>query len=144
MIVALNVADGIVSYGILDVGDTNNTFDGNAIADTQLITSDANVSINVLLRSSDAAAAGTPGVTDRALEGTIGADIFVHYYDLAADGSFVAFPFSGDFDNTNTTSVVTLAVKNDTAPLDLKIDMPSSTGDLTEHSIEVTAIATAT
>jgi len=145
-VVSVTVADGTVDYGILPVnGGTNNTFDGLATADTQIITSASNVSTDVLLRSSDAAKFGAAGVTDWDLVATAAADDFVHSFDINASGTavFVAFPADGTFANTNTTSVVTLANNGDTATLDLKIDMPTSATDTSIHSIDVTVIATA-
>jgi len=144
-IVSVTVEDGSVDYGILVAGGTNNTFDGAATADTQTITSTSNVSTDILLRSSDAAKSGAAGVTDWALAGTAGTDIFVHSYEIDASGSatWAVFPSDGTFANTNTGTVVTLANNNDTATLDLKIDMPTIINDTTAHSIDVTVVATA-
>ncbi len=145
--ISVSVTDGTVDYGILDISNTNNTFDGAATADTQTITNTSNVSANMALRSSDAAKDGVPGVTDWALAAAISTDVFVHSYDIdATSPTWTAFPFDGTFDNTYTGTVVTLDASggaNDDATLDLKIDMPNSISDTTIHSITVTVLVTA-
>ena len=143
-IISVSVTSGSVDYGVLATSDTNNTFDGVATADTQTVENTGNDSINIALRSSDAAKTGAAGATDWALEGTAGPEVFVHYYDLDVNGSFTAFPFDGTFANTITADLATLATNGSTATLDLKIDMPTSSADVTLHSIGVTVIATAT
>ena len=144
-VISISVTDGSVDYGVLATSDTNNTFDGAAIADTQTIENTGNDSVDIALRSSDAADAGAAGVTDWALEGTAASEVFVHSYDIDASVSAVwtVFPFDGAFANTNTADVATLASNGDMATLDLKIDMPTSAADVTLHSIDVTVIATA-
>ena len=144
-IISVTVTDGDVDYGTLDISESNNTFNGTA-AETQTITNDSNVSADISLRSSDAYVVAD--TTDWALAGTAGSDIFVHSYDVDASGSasWTAFPFDGAFDNTYTSSVVTLTESggaNDNATLDLKIDMPSSISNTAAHSIDVTVQASA-
>ncbi len=134
----MSVTDGTVDYGILAVTESNNTFDGTTgnvtpAAEQQTITNDSNVSTNILLRSSDAI-----GSTDWDLEATAGADQFIHSYDInAATPTWTAFPA----DNSNSTSVVTLANNGNTATLDLRIDMPTSITYTSVHNITVTAVA---
>ena len=149
-LIAVSVTDGGVDYGTLATSGSNNTFNGTlpALGDQQTITNDSNISANMALRSSDAAKTGAAGVTDWALAGTAGSDAFVHSYDIDASGSasWTAFTADGTFDNVSTGTVVNLDKSggaDSTATLDLKLDMPTSTTDITEHSITVTVIATA-
>ena len=141
-VVSVTVTDGTVDYGTLAAGDSNDTFNGPA-ASTQTITSTGNVSIDVVLRSSDAYV--IPNTTDWALEGTAGTDIFEHSYAInAASTPGFAFPFDGTFVNTNTGTVVTLPSNGNSATLDLGISMPTSIGNTAAHSIDVTVVASAT
>ena len=149
-IVSATVGDGDVDYGTLAAGDSAHTNtaatpSGTAL-ETQTITSTSNVSTDIVLRSSDAAKTGELGVTNWALGGTAGTDIFVHSYDIDATGtpSWNAFPDDGTFDNTNTAPVVTLVNNGNTATLDLKIDMPDTITETSVHSIDITVVATAT
>lgn len=146
-IIAVTVEDGDVDYGYLDISETNNTFDGAspALGDDQTITSGSNVSTDIALRSSDAYV--TPNTTSWDLVGTAAPDDFVHSYDIdVGEGSadWAAFPFDGTFDNTYTSSVVTLASFGNTATLDLKIDMPTSISNILVRNITVTVLATET
>ena len=136
LIISLSVTSGSVNYGVLDVDETNNTFNGAATTDTQTIENTGTVSIDVLIKSSDAVGS----TINWDLEATKGADQYVHSYDINASvPAFTVFPV----DNTNTSSVVTLANNGNTATMDLKIDMPSSISDVTVHTITVTVVATA-
>lgn len=144
-VIAVSIEDGTVDYGILAAGETNNTFDGEATADTQTISNGSNVSANIALRSSDAYVVAD--TTDWALAGTAGTNQFAHSYDINASGSasWATFPANGTFGNINTSTVVTLDASDGvypTATLDLKIDMPTSITNTSAHSIDVTVLAT--
>lgn len=139
--ISVSVSDGDVDYGILDISESNDTLDGTA-AETQTITSGSNVSTNITLKSSDATGTNVDWNLVSAATG-VGADTFVHYYDI--DGTAGSAVWT-DFPDTNlyTGTVVTLASLGDTATMDLKIDMPTSISDATVHSIDVTVLATET
>ena len=137
-VIAVSVLDGSVDYGILTVSESNNTIDGatgsvQPAAEQQTITNDSNVSADILLRSTDAVG----DTVDWDLEATADPDQYIHSYDVNSAASWTAFPA----DNSNSSSVVTLANKDDTATLDLRIDMPTSIADTSVHNITVTAVA---
>ena len=146
-IVSVTVANGSVDYGVVAANSWNDTIDGTA-SGQQVITSASNVSTDIALRSSDAAKAGSSGVTDWDLVAAAAPDDFVHSYEIntagASSASWTAFPFDGTFDNIKTASLVTLSNNGNTATLDLRIDMPTTISDTTDHSIDVTVVATAT
>lgn len=148
-IISVSVTDGNVDYGILTINESNNTFDGTTgtvapAVGQQIITSGSNVSIDIALRSSDAFV--DLNTTDWALADTAGPDAFIHSYDIdtpiGGPAVWAIFPFDGTFDNTYASSVVTLPLLDDTATLDLKIDMPTGITDTSVHSITITVLVT--
>ncbi len=137
-VIAASVTDGTVDYGILAVTESNNTIDGatgsvQPAAEQQTVTNDSNVSTDILLRSTDAVGS----TVDWDLEATADTDQYIHSYNVNTTASWTAFPA----DNSNSSSVVTLANNGNTATLDLRIDMPTSITDTSVHNITVTAVA---
>ena len=126
--ISLSVSDGIVTYGILALGSTKNT---TQLTDTQSVTNNGNVTIDVNIKGQNTAA--------WTLAGTAGADQYVHQFCLA---TCTTYP-------TNYTSMTTsysLAI-NDLAVgsqnLDLGISAPTSSGSYTEQEVDVMVQAVA-
>lgn len=137
-VISVTVTDGDVAYGVLSFSETNNTFDGDA-QETQTITNQSNIPVDISVSSTDA----TGTTEDWELADTPGAATFSHLYDIDATGSATWSNFPDD--NSSTTPVVTLDENggtDDNASLDLRLDMPTSSTDTTQHSVSVTVLAT--
>ena len=130
-LITISVASGSVTYGILPT-DTNE--DTVSLSQTQVVTNDSNVAVDLEVKSSDAAG-GTPwnlAATNEAL------DEFTH--EFAPDGSTWAM---FDVNNDIYTSLAgNIAASTGTQDLDLKIKTPSSVSDNTQKTIIVTVLAT--
>ena len=126
-LITISVADGSVEYGIVPI-DTLKT------VQTQVVTNDGNVNVNLGVKSSD-----TVGGTDWNLVAAVGSlDEFTHEY--APDGStWVTF----NVDNTTYAPLATNVVAGGTQNLDLRIKTPTSVTDGAEKTITVTVLVTA-
>jgi len=125
-------SDGTVAYGILAIGATQNTT-ASGLVDTQTATNDGTEIANFNIKSSGAAG-GTPW-TLAASTGSI--NEFTH---TASIDSGVTW----DIAMTTADSYVALATGIEAAgtqDFDLRIEMPSSVTDFTEHTITVTILA---
>ncbi len=151
-VISLGISDGGVDYGILDAGETADTID-----DTQTVTNNSNVGVDISLRSSDAedsAPGAGGGDIDWDLVSCVAAasatDDYGHQYeinDTNATFSGTDFPATGTFDNTFTATVIAIDENGGTTftfDLDLRICMPSILNDTSDHDIIVTVLATET
>jgi hypothetical protein len=146
LIIDITVSDGAVSYGTLSPGGTRNTLG----SDSQRITNQSNVPVDIRLRSSDADDINPPIATDWALTGcaSVGTDTFGHQYDIDGNGTFTGLDFPSDpsFANAYTAVVKTLdeagGLTTD-AFLELGICMPTLITNVVPHYMKVTVQATA-
>ncbi len=126
--ITISVADGSVPYGVLAVNTNQDTV---TLADTQVVTNNGNVDVDLGVKSSDAI-----GGTQWNLAATNAAlDDFTH--EFAPDGTTWA-----SFDVDNTTYASLAASVTTTQNLDLRIKTPTSVTDGTEKTITVTVLAT--
>jgi len=125
-LITITVADGSVEYGILPVNTLK-------IVQTQVVTNNSNVAVDLNVKSSDAIGGTqwTLATTNAAL------DEFTH--ESSPDGStWTAF----NVDNTTVTSLATnVAASGGTQDLDLRIGTPVSVTDNVEKTITVTVQA---
>ncbi len=140
-LIAVSVGDGSVDYGVLSFGnDTNDTLDGTAV-ETQTITNDSNVSADIDLKSTDATGT-TPWELVSAMPGS---EEFRHQYDIDGTAGFAVwedFPTDNNYTITPVATLTKFGGADDSATLDLNIVMPSSSSDMSDHSITITARAT--
>ena len=129
-LVSVNVTDGGVAYGALEVGTSSSTLD---LTDTQTATNDGTVAEDFSIKSSDATRGG--GTTWTLVTGTPGNNEFKH--EFSTTGSF-----PGTAMTTSYTSLATSIAISGHQDFDLKITMPGSTNDYLEHTITVTVLAT--
>jgi hypothetical protein len=146
LFISVAVSPGTVAYGALQAGELKNTFGQQS----QTITNNSNVDVELRLRSSDADDASPPTATDWPLGPcpSVAADTFGHQYDISGGGTFtgVSFPADGTFDNPYTGVVKTLGASGsgtDVAFLELGICMPTSIANNVVHHIKVTVQSTA-
>jgi len=133
-LITISVADGSVAYGILPVNTSKDTIGGPV--QTQVVTNDGNVNVNLGVKSSDAV-----GGTNWNLAATNAAlDEFTH--EFAPDGSTWA-AFNMDNATYATLGAGNIAANGGTQNLDLRIKTPASVTDNTEKTITVTVLATA-
>ena len=129
-LVSVNVTDGAVAYGALEVGTSSSTLD---LTDTQTATNDGTVAEDFSIKSSDATRGG--GTTWTLVTGTPGDNEFKH--EFSTTGSF-----PGTAMTTSYTSLATDVGTSGSQDFDLQITMPGSTNDYLEHTITVTVLAT--
>lgn len=125
--ISLSVSDAAIAYGTLAVNSSQNTV---TLTDTQTVTNDGNVTIDMNIKGADTAA--------WTLAGTAGANQYVHRFCPATCGTFP----------TNytalTTSYATLAetvAASGTQSLDLGITTPTSSVSFTQQTANVTVQA---
>ncbi len=127
--ISLTVGDGTITYGILALSSTNTTV---ALTDTQTITNNGNVPINVNIKGQN--------TTSWTLAATIGSNQYIHQYCLATCGTYPT-------NYTPMTTTYSLAKSNlaasGTQSIDLGISTPSSSTDYTEQSVNVMVQAVA-
>ena len=134
-VISVSVSDGTVDYGILGFGESNDTKDGTA-SETQTVTNDSNVRVDISVKSSDAT--GTSVAWE--LGGTAGSDVFEHSYAVDA-GAFASFPTDNSFSSSNVSLDESGGIDT-RADLDLKLAMPTDSTDTSQHSVDVTVLAT--
>ena len=129
-LITISVADGSVAYGILPVNTSEDTV---LLGDTQVVTNDGNVDVDLEVRSSDAV-----GGTEWNLAATNAAlNDFTH--EFAPDGStWTTF----NVVNATYTSLATNVATSTDQNLDLRIKTPASVSDNVEKTITVTVLAT--
>jgi len=128
-LITISVADGSVEYGIVPI-------DTLKVVQTQVVTNNSNVAVDLDVRSSDAI-----GGTQWNLAATNAAlNDFTH--ESSPDGStWTAF----NVDNTTLTSLASnIAASGGTQDLDLRIKTPASVSDNVLKTITVTVVASAT
>ena len=132
-LITISVADGSVDYGILPV-DTNQ--DTVILNDTQVVTNNGNVNVDLEVKSSDAI-----GGTQWNLAATNAAqEEFTHEYSSNSGTNWATF----NVDNTTYAAIVASVVAGGTQNLDLRIKTPTSVADNALKTITVTVLATAT
>ena len=148
-LISVNVTDGSIAFGTLDLGSTKNSAlyddpnntDGMTPAQTQTITNTGNVAEDFNMKTTNAI-----GSTDWTIAAAAGVNEFTYGYlvsDTAYDGGAVIDAFTKW---NSADSYVADAGGDDVAAsgvkyLELEISIPTSTGDYTEHTITVTVLA---
>jgi len=134
-IVSVAVTDGNVSYGVLGLGTTEDTTLATGVDETQNASNEGNVSVDLVIRSSDATSGGTPWN----LAASPATDEFTHEFSIDSGSNWIAF----DIDNNASKTLATVATSGD-QDFDLRIGTPDVSTDQLEHTVTVTVLATAT
>ena len=130
-LITISVADGSVDYGILPVNTNKDTV---TLSQTQVVTNNGNVNVDLGVKSSDAVG----GVKWNLATTNASLDDFTH--ESAPDGStWTLF----NIDNSTYTSLAAGVIPTGTQDLDLRIKTPTSVTDNVEKTITVTVLATA-
>ena len=129
--ISLSVSDGIVTYGILALGSTKNT---TQLTDTQSVTNNGNVTIDVNIKGQNTAAPWT-------LAATAGADQYAHQFCLS---SCATYPTNYTPMTINYSLAINdLTTGTPTQSLDLGISAPTSSSSYEEQSVNVMVQAVA-
>jgi len=131
-LIAISVLDGLVEYGVLPLNTEEDTT-STGVSDTQTISNDGNVNIDLDVKSGDATSTGTPWN----LAAAKGSDAFTHEFSDDSGSTWITF----NVDNVTYTAMSTNV--STTQDMDLRIGTPISSTDTLEHSIAVTVLATA-
>jgi len=131
-LISVSVDDGSVAYGALPLNTSEDTV---TLTDTQTATNDGNVNVDLGVRSSDAASAGTPWN----LAASAGVDAFTHEFSTNSGSTWTDF----NADNATYSSIATGVASTGTQDFDLQVGTPTSSTDTVEHTITVTVQATA-
>lgn len=129
--VAVSVAPGTVSYGTMALNSSTST---NGLAQTQTVTNDGNVDVDINIRGTSTAS--------WTLSGTNGSEQYVHKFcnatttDCSIAGNYTALTTSNATLDTSVSSSVGIG-------LDLEITTPTATTDYTQQSADVTVQAVA-
>ena len=132
-LIAISVLDGAVDYGVLPLDTVEDTTLATGVNDTQEISNDGNVDVDLDVKSGDATSAGTPWN----LAAARGSDEFTHEFSDDSGSTWTTF----NVDNVTYTAMSTSV--STTQDMDLRIGTPTSSTDTLEHSITVTVLATA-
>lgn len=125
--VAVSIAPGTVTYGVIDL---NTTEDTDALAQTQTVTNDSNVAVDMDIKGNNSAA--------WTLAGTNGANQYVHKRCITTCSNPVNY-------TALTTSYGTLSdgvAVSGTVNLDLEITTPTSSASFTPQSVNVDILVT--
>jgi len=134
--VSITITDGIVEYGILKLGATENTT-ASGVSETQTATNTGNETANFKIKSSNAE--DVAASDNWTLGAAAGANTFTH--EASTDNGV-----TWDIDMTTAGEYVKLKdniAADDNQTFDLRIGMPSSVTDYTQHTITVTIQASA-
>jgi len=129
--IALSVSDGDIAYGTLALSSYQNT---STLTQTQTITNDGNVAIDVGIIGTDS--------TAWTLETAVGANQYVHSFCTTTCGTYPGANYTSmnaDTYTTVTTGLASLGTKS----LDLGISTPSSSSSYLQQSVNVTVQASA-
>jgi len=132
-LIAISVVDGSVAYGVLPLNTVEDTTSATGVDETQTISNDGNVDVDLTVKSGDATSTGTPWN----LAAAKGGDEFTHEFSDDSGSSWTAF----NADNITYTAMTTNV--SATQDMDLRIGTPTSSTDTLEYSIAVTVLATA-
>lgn len=121
-IISVSVDDGSVSYGLMAVNATKDTT-ASGLADTQTITNDGNVAIDVNIKGQDSA--------NWVLWSTVDSNQYVHEFSI--NGGSAWDPLALGYQ-----SLVTNLGVSATQDLDLQITTPTSTSNYSQQSVDVT------
>ena len=132
-LISVSVLDGSVAYGILPVNTNQDTV---TLIDTQVVTNDGNVDVDLSVKSSDAVG----GIAWNLAATNASLDEFTHEFSSDDGGNYAGF----NVDNITYASLVTGVSPAGTQNLDLRIKTPASVTDNALKTITVTVLATAT
>ena len=130
-LVSVTVTDGTVEYGVLALNATENTT-ASGVNDTQTATNDGTVTATFNIKSSNAE--DVVASDNWTLAAAAGADAFTHTASIDSGVNW-------DKAMTTYDSYVELATgiaAEGTQDFDLRIEMPITVTDYTEHTITVT------
>jgi len=132
-LVTISVANGSVAYGVLPVNTNQDTV---TLGQTQVVTNDGNVAVDLEVKSSDAV-----GGTNWDLAATNASlDDFTHEFSSNDGGAWTLFSTNNDTYTSFAGPIATSGNQN----LDLRIKTPTSVTDTdVEKTITVTVLATA-
>jgi hypothetical protein len=128
-LVSVTVTDGAVNYGTLELSQTKDTTDGG-VNNHQIATNTGTVNEKFTIKSSNA-----DGATDWTLGSTQAADQFIHEFSANSGTDWTAMDDEG-------VELASAVAAGGTKTFDLRIGMPTSVTDYTQHTIIVTITAT--
>jgi|GEM_PF-2547481 len=128
--ISVNVSDGSVAYGVLNSNATTSTV---FLGDTQVITNNSTVAVDINVMSSDAVGGTAWNLADSA-----GSDAFVHKFSNNGGSSWTTFPTDHSYSQLKDALAV-----DATTSLDLWIQAPTASSDYQQKSINVTVQAVA-
>lgn len=132
-LITISVDNGSVAYGVLPVDTNADTVD---LSQTQVVSNDGNVNVDLEVRSSDAV-----GGNDWNLAASNASlDEFTHEFSSNDGTSWASFNV---VNATYTSLASNIAATVGTQNLDLRIKTPTSVTDNTLKTITVTVLATA-
>lgn len=126
--ISLSVSDAAIAYGTLAVNTSQNTV---ALTDTQTITNDGNITIDINVRGADTAdwiLASSTGVTDE-------------YIHRSCPATCNSFPTNYTALSTSYAELATGIAAAGTQSLDLGITTPSSSTSFVQQTANVTVQA---
>lgn len=118
-------SDGLVNYAVMPAGTMKSTID---LSDTQAAKNDGNVTETFNIKTSDPS-----GGTAWTLAASPGINQYVHEFSVDGGSVWNAFTASDTY-----ATLATGMVPNASQSFDLRITVPTSTGDYQEKSINVT------
>ena len=142
-LVSVSVSSGIVAYGILDLDATKNTalyhnsdnLNGMDVAQTQIVTSESNVDIELNIKSSNAEA--VTDTNDWILNSVNTTEnYYIHEFKGGDVGSWTQLPVDHSYAALDASPVA------DSVGFDLQITTPTSTNSSELRTITVTIQAT--
>lgn len=130
--VSLSVIDGVVSYGTLGTGSSQNTTYATGIGDSQAAINNGNTSEDITLRGMNSTSIGT-GWT---LAATAGSEQYSHKYcktNCETSPSWIAL-------TTNNALVFQNVSAGSTNSFNLQLGTPTSTTSFSEQAVNVTVM----
>jgi hypothetical protein len=124
-VVSITISDGTVTFGTMNFSTSKDTI---TLTDTQQVTNNGNVAIDIAIKGYDT---GCPWT----LAGTIGAEQYTYEYSLNAGGSWTPL-------TTTYSSMITSLGVAASDDFDLKLSTPTTTACATEQTVDLTLIAT--
>jgi hypothetical protein len=124
-VISITVGDGSIAFGAVPFGTSKSTID---ITDTQAVTNNGNVNINISVKGYDSSCPWT-------LSDTTGTEQYKYEYSTNSGGNWTSISKS------YTTMLTGLAASN-SQNFDLRVWAPTSTTCLTEQTTSLTLLAT--
>ncbi|HOB89704.1 MAG TPA: hypothetical protein PKG74_00010 [Candidatus Colwellbacteria bacterium] len=130
--VSVSVSDGTVDYGILALNSSNCT---TTLTDTQTVTNEGNVNINILIRGQDS--------VNWTLSGSADTDKYVHRFCNASVNDCDTPPTDYTALTLNNQTLGSALPPSDTIDLDLNLTTPTASTFFIQQDVDViiTAIA---